>query len=79
MEVIELNPQTIRFTHDSIFHIFKNGVRLSDTISDLENNLIKVEDFPMIRVVLHKGCYWSLDNRRLYVFKVSCTVPHIMF
>lgn len=70
MEEVELDPQEIRFTHNTVYPAFKDGRRLNDTIDGLRQGFIQIEDIPKIRVVFFKGCYWSLDNRRLLVFKV---------
>lgn len=29
------------------------------------------DDFPPLRVILYDGCYWSVDNRRLWVFRLA--------
>ncbi|CAI5462122.1 unnamed protein product [Closterium sp. Yama58-4] len=41
-----------------------------DAVRDLYSGASKVEDFPPIRVVEQDGLLFSLDNRRLYVFKL---------
>lgn len=64
-----LNPKQIRFTHETISNKFSSGNRLSEAIEDIKNGTLLVDDFPPIRVVFYKQLFWSLDNRRLYVFK----------
>lgn len=76
MTEIELDPKEIRFTHSSIFHVFRDGRRLVDTIEDLTHRKIDLASIPLIRVVQHKGHYWTLDNRRLYVFR-EANIPII--
>ncbi|CAI5990433.1 unnamed protein product [Closterium sp. NIES-64] len=41
-----------------------------DAVRDLNEGRSKIEDFPPIRVVEQDGLLFSLDNRRLYVFKL---------
>ena len=36
---------------------------------DLKSGLSKVDDYPPIKVVLYKERYFTLDNRRLWLFK----------
>ena len=45
------------------------GKSLDEALKDLQNGVTKVEDYPPIRVVFHKECYHTLDNRRLWLFK----------
>ncbi|CAI5515346.1 unnamed protein product, partial [Closterium sp. Naga37s-1] len=44
-----------------------------DAVRDLNEGTSKIEDFPPIRVVEQDGLLFSLDNRRLYVFKLFGT------
>lgn len=67
---IVLSPADIRFVHDSIRSHFRNGNRVNDTIKDIANGLLRVDALPMIRVILCSGNFFSLDNRRLYVYRV---------
>jgi hypothetical protein len=76
MEEIELNTNLIRFTHKTVFPTFKDGRRVADAIADLRSGKIQIESIPKIRVVFYKDCYWSLDNRRLFVFK-EAQIPSI--
>ncbi|CAI5991679.1 unnamed protein product [Closterium sp. NIES-64] len=47
-----------------------NKYTVFDAVRDLYSGASKVEDFPPIRVVEQDGLLFSLDNRRLYVFKL---------
>ena len=70
VQIIDLSPSDIRFMHDRINSKFSNGISLHETIDDIENGLMKVDDLPRIRVVCKDGYYYSFDNRRLYVYRV---------
>lgn len=51
---------------------------LTDTLQQLQQGLLQAADLPPIRVVLKDGRYYSLDNRRLYLFHqlpAPCEVP----
>lgn len=72
-EFVYLSPKKIRYTQDSIASTFgdktKHGQQgINDTLNELNNGLEK-RNIPMIRVVKHNGDWYSLDNRRLYMFK----------
>lgn len=67
--ISRLNPKQIRYTHETINNKFSNSYRLADAINGLKSGSLKADDFPAIRVVFHRQLMWSLDNRRLYVFK----------
>jgi hypothetical protein len=66
-----LSPKVIRFTHNSIYNTFRDGRRVFDLADQLEAYPQSIAQVPTIRVVYHRGCYWSLDNRRLFAFKVA--------
>lgn len=63
------NPNSIRFTQDSIRGTFKNGNSVQDTIAALKSGSLSADAFPAIRVFEVDGQLFSLDNRRLYVFQ----------
>eukprot|EP01119_Soliformovum_irregulare_P000918 TRINITY_DN10673_c0_g1_i2.p1 TRINITY_DN10673_c0_g1~~TRINITY_DN10673_c0_g1_i2.p1 ORF type:complete len:149 (-),score=17.39 TRINITY_DN10673_c0_g1_i2:90-536(-) len=69
--------KSLRYTHNFVFLKFSDGRRVCDTVSDLQTGKISIDDIPPIRVILYKSLYWSLDNRRLHVFKEAGieTVP----
>ena len=65
-----LDPSIIRFTHSKIRPMFSGcGRRVEDTLNDLINDDISVLQLPHIAVLTINGEYYSLNNRRLYVFK----------
>jgi hypothetical protein len=64
-----INPNTIKFTQDSIGKEFKNGQKLEDITKGLKTGKISPDDFPPIRVFEKNGKKFTLDNRRLKVFQ----------
>ena len=67
---IRLSPAEIRFIHDNICRKFKNGRSVNDTIDQIAKGCMSVEELPKIAVIKKDGYYYSLDNRRLYVYRV---------
>lgn len=77
---LEIDPGVIRFTHSRIRPYFTGcGKRVEDTLDDLIHRRIKISDIPIITVIPVKNSrnevvYYSLNNRRLYVFKALATM-----
>ena len=68
--MIEIDPQCIRFTHARIRPFFTGcGRRIEDTLADIIEGKMSVNELPKITVILNEGTYFSLNNRRLYVLK----------
>ncbi|CAK8679926.1 unnamed protein product [Clavelina lepadiformis] len=67
---LELAPSQIRFMHHQINNRFSDSRSVNQTVYDIENGLMSVDDLPMIRVVKRNGRYYAFDNRRLYVYRV---------
>ncbi|CAG8720093.1 22927_t:CDS:1 [Cetraspora pellucida] len=67
--VIEKNSFEIMFSQCTINNIFQMGNDIKNTIEDLVNNKIKVEDFPIIQVCIINDMFFSSDNQRLYMFQ----------
>eukprot|EP00966_Prymnesium_polylepis_P233675 5404837-Prymnesium_polylepis.1 len=60
----------IRYTQDSIKWQTRDGYVLSDVIRQLDNGSKSAHKLPVIQVFMNKdGKIFSVDNRRLYVFK----------
>lgn len=58
------------FTHKRISRSFSGcGALINDTIDDIVNGELAVEDLPQITVLQCKEHVFSLNNRRLYVLK----------
>lgn len=67
-----LKPSEIFYTQDSIAWKFRKGGYVKHAIIQLLKGHLSVEDFPTIQVIKRRdGKYYSLDNRRLYVFRVG--------
>ena len=66
-----LDPLDIRFAHSRIRPFFTGcGRRVEDTLNDIKQGNLKVDDLPLITVVRGgDGTLVSLNNRRLYVLK----------
>ncbi|CAG8754701.1 5860_t:CDS:2, partial [Dentiscutata erythropus] len=45
------------------------GNYLENTIQDLVDSKVRIEDFPLITICLMEDVFYSSDNRRLYCFK----------
>ena len=64
-------PCAVLFTQASIKSEFKNGKSLEETACQLACSDMQKRDLPMIQVVQHvDGFMYSLDNRRLAVFRL---------
>ncbi|CAD7964127.1 unnamed protein product [Amoebophrya sp. A25] len=70
-DFVYLDPcHEILFTQSSIKDRFQDGHALLDTALALARQDIKKHNVQMITVVQYQGKYWSLDNRRLAVFRL---------
>lgn len=67
---ITLSPTDIRFMHNNIDSRFRNGNYVNDTIEKIAKGLLRVEALPKISVLTLRGAYFTLGNRRLYVYRV---------
>lgn len=66
-----LQPSQIRFTAEKINYVFDDRRICNEVAESLCKGLVIPEQLPVIRVVNLKGIYYSLDNRRLYVFRTA--------
>ncbi|XP_077973299.1 uncharacterized protein LOC144428234 [Styela clava] len=71
LETKYLRPSEIRFVHDTIAYYFRNGNVLNDVAEKVRKLILNPSDFPTINVFKRDGKYYSLNNRRLYVFRVG--------
>lgn len=67
--VLEISPSEIRYSQDTMRSRFRNGNPIEETLINLLSGKITVDDIPRISVAEKDGKYYSMDNRRLYVFK----------
>lgn len=68
-EVKTIDAKLVLFSQNTCSATFRDGRSVIDLIADLKAGRIKAESVPALRVFLHNGAIWSLDNRRLYAFK----------
>ena len=67
---VEIDPNDVYFTHARIRPFFTGcGHRVEDTLLDIVEGRLAVASLPTITVIANGGAYFSLNNRRLYVFK----------
>lgn len=67
--VDELKPSEIRYCQSSIRPTFFNGDKIGETLDEILEDELDVDDISTIQVC-RKGTRWyTLDNRRLWVFK----------
>eukprot|EP00978_Attheya_sp_CCMP212_P006113 scaffold13787_cov59-Attheya_sp.AAC.2 len=70
-ECVRVRPTTIKFTHDSIKDRFQDGHTLLETALQIARQDIGKRDLRMLTVVrVDDGRLFSLDNRRLAVFRL---------
>ncbi|EDQ89460.1 uncharacterized protein MONBRDRAFT_7918 [Monosiga brevicollis MX1] len=73
----DVDPRQIRFAHARIKPMFSGcGRTLAQTLEELRDGTTKVTDIPTVTVMVRPdddptlpAWYYSLNNRRLYVFK----------
>ena len=70
MPIIEIDPLTIYFTHSKIRKQFSgNGKLLQETLHEILTGTTLAEDLPKIRVIFDGNRYYTMNNRRLWVYK----------
>lgn len=71
MSLTEVDPNEVFFTFSRIRPKFSCGRRVEDTLNAILNNDLRAQDLPPVSVLLDPstGHMFSLNNRRLYVFK----------
>ncbi len=68
-EVKTIDPKLVLFSQNTCSATFRDGRSVLDLIASLKAGAANVAEIPALRVFLHNGAIWSLDNRRLYAFK----------
>jgi hypothetical protein len=75
---IKVNVRDVMFTQDTGFSTFSDKRWLAQMMYEIANKKLDPQDLPLLRVCRSDdGRLWSLDNRRLYVFK-ECHVRSIL-
>lgn len=69
--IVMLKPSDIRFTTNAIRDRFDNNIKLTETLTQLQNHEITMDDIPRIHVVWNQEHWewYTLNNRRLWVFQ----------
>ena len=60
----------IRFTQCSVSANFRNGDFLVELVCALAEGVVEVADVEPMNITYWENAWWSLDNRRLAVFRV---------
>jgi hypothetical protein len=67
---IEIDPDLIYFTHSRVRPFFTGcNKRIEQTFEEIVNGETKLSDLPLITVIYNEDSYFSLNNRRLFLFK----------
>lgn len=67
---ITIQPDIVYFTHSRVRPQFTGCNKvIADTIAEIVSGQTRIEDIPMITVIENEGNYFSLNNRRLFMFK----------
>ena len=70
-----LRPSDIRFTQDSIKESFTDGRPLKETFTALAQGWLTVDQITRVACVKFSDQYWIIHgNRRLYLYKVRCSI-----
>lgn len=64
-----LRPSDIFFSQETIPNRFEDGRLIGDKLDDLVKENMKIEEIRIIRVKNIHGRWFTLDNRRLWVFR----------
>jgi hypothetical protein len=71
VEIFPVNPDLIRFTHSRIRPYFSGcGKSIEQSLQEIREGNVAVEDIPLITVIEIENEYFSLNNRRLFMFKL---------
>lgn len=74
-----MDPNTIRFSQDSISFRMKDGSTISQLAEDLKAGRIRPDEVPPLRLVEREGRLYTLDNRRLEAFRrAGVAIPYRM-
>jgi hypothetical protein len=68
--LIEIDPQQIFFTHSRVRPFFTGcNKKIEETLQEIVTGVTSIKDIPLITVIPNEDCYFSLNNRRLFLFK----------
>ncbi|CAE7438060.1 unnamed protein product [Symbiodinium natans] len=66
-----LCPEDVYYTNDSISSTFSDGRSIYDAAASFNTHSLRVTDFPLMHVFRSGSCYFSRNNRHLWVFRNS--------
>lgn len=67
---IKLDPSIIHFQHSKIKPVFSDHKAIDETIEEIRKDITVINKIPKIQVIVDKDGYcFTLNNRRLYVYK----------
>lgn len=66
-----LDPKDIRYTQDSISNKFRDGSSVDDMIDSLKSGTLSPDDVPALEVFKQNGRIYSVNNRRLFAYKMA--------
>ncbi|XP_056022114.1 uncharacterized protein LOC130054980 [Ostrea edulis] len=69
MSLSRINPSEIYYSQDSIKEKFFDGQTIYSSLSECREKPYVINMIPTMRVCLKDGKWYTLDNRRLWVFK----------
>jgi hypothetical protein len=79
-----VDPQMVRFAHSKIKPVFSCGRTIEDTLTQILSGTLKICDIPQITLIegpldkkTNQQWFFSLNNRRLYLFKRLRELGHI--
>lgn len=64
-----MKPSEIYFSQDSIKNTFDNGQSIHDTLKKCQEDPMAIHQIPTMRVCMKNGKWFTLDNRRLWIFR----------
>ncbi len=74
-----IDPYAVRFSQSSISNTFRNGTVIDDLAISLKNGSVRANEIPPIRLIDRNNILYSLDNRRLEVFRrANLQIPYRM-
>lgn len=66
---IQLQPSEMYFSQEYIKHTFQGGGLIGELLDNLVNGNTRIEYIRKMRVIRRGNRYFSLDNRRLWVYR----------
>uniref|UniRef100_A0A8W8KB38 Uncharacterized protein n=1 Tax=Magallana gigas TaxID=29159 RepID=A0A8W8KB38_MAGGI len=64
-----MRPSEIYYSQDSIKNTFDNGQSIYSTLRMCKEDPFEIDLIPRMRVCMKNGKWFTLDNRRLWVFR----------